>query len=177
MVWHTQNATPHQYPNYVWVEEDWRNLGEVKKLLEQGNERELKPDVEVLLTKNNGIGLLLGWHWVTTQKTNQNANRSTKALPELPYIKLFNRLPRLCSSNNFSWSNILLVLTSRIGRSVTPSRCHSNMVGRVEPAQHKDRILKSSHPTLLFSKQCLRCIKANLHLFKACNRAEPELNL
>lgn len=60
MVWHTQNATPHQYPNYVWVEEDWRNLGEVKKLLEQGNERELKPDVEVLLAKNNGIGLLLG---------------------------------------------------------------------------------------------------------------------
>ena len=68
-------------------------------------------------------------------------------------------------------------LSLRIGRSVTPSRCHSNMVGRVEPAQHKDRILKSSHPTLLFSKQCLRCIKANLHLFKACNRAEPELNL
>ena len=43
------------------MEEGWRNLGEVEKLLEQGKQRKTELDIELLIAKNNGIiRLLLG---------------------------------------------------------------------------------------------------------------------
>ena len=43
------------------MEEGWRNLGEVEKLLEQGKKRKIELDIELLIAKNNGIiKLLLG---------------------------------------------------------------------------------------------------------------------
>lgn len=36
---HVQNVASHRHPNNIWMEEGWRNLGEVEKLLEEIGKR------------------------------------------------------------------------------------------------------------------------------------------
>ena len=66
-----------------------RNLGEVKKFLEQRQEREPKPIIELLLGEDNGIVLrLLSRHGLSVHKFHEHAIWDAEAFAKLSTFNL-----------------------------------------------------------------------------------------
>ena len=66
-----------------------RNLGEVKKFLEQRWEGELEPNIELLLGEKDGIILrFLSRHDLSIHKFHEHTIRDAEAFTELPHIQL-----------------------------------------------------------------------------------------
>lgn len=94
---HVQDAAPHQHPDNIRVNEGWRDLSEVKKLieewkygeakpdiklLEEWRQRETEPDIKLLLGEVNGVvRLLLSRCKVTIYKKYENVVQNVKMLP------------------------------------------------------------------------------------------------
>ena len=64
-----------------------RDLGEVKKLFEQGWEKEPEPSIELLIGEVDSVvrGFLNGYD-LSVHKLNGHAIRNTEAFTELPHI-------------------------------------------------------------------------------------------
>lgn len=60
---HIQDATPHQHPNNIGMNEGWGNLGVVEELLEKRRKGKVEPCIELLLGEVHGImpDLLCGY--------------------------------------------------------------------------------------------------------------------
>ena len=73
-----------------------RDLGEVKKLFEQGREREPEPRIELLLGEVDSVVRgFLGGYDLSVHKLNGHAIRNAEAFTELPHVQLVNRLFRI----------------------------------------------------------------------------------
>ena len=46
---HVQHTTPHQQPENIRMKKNWRNLCEMKKLLEERRDRKTEPNSKLLL--------------------------------------------------------------------------------------------------------------------------------
>ena len=48
---HVQNTTPHQHPDNVRMKKNWRDLCEMKELLEERRDRKAKPNNKLFIGK------------------------------------------------------------------------------------------------------------------------------
>ena len=84
-----------------------RDLGEVKKLFEERQEREPEPHVELLLREIDSVVCrFLGGYGLSVHKLKGNTVWNTEAFTKLPYVQLVNRLlpcipPR---TRSFRWA-------------------------------------------------------------------------
>ena len=93
---HVQNAAPHQHPDYVGMDVGRRDLGEVKKLFEERQEREPEPHVELLLREIDSIvRRFLDGYDLSVHKLKGNVVRNIEAFTKLPYVQLVNKLLRV----------------------------------------------------------------------------------
>ena len=73
------------------MKEGRRDLGIIKKLLEEGRKEKAEPDIELFLAEVNGIvRLLLSRHGITVYQEYRNVIQNAKMLPELPFRMKFD---------------------------------------------------------------------------------------
>ena len=136
--------TAFEWSNVRGIFVKWRNC-----LKRKGREK-WSPTLNYSLLKIVALkGFIFNWHWATTHQADFNPIWNAEALPELLFSKKFNGLLRICASDIFSWLDTLLALTSRVGKSNTPSWWHFEAMGRVRPTRHNDWTLESNHSTLI----------------------------
>ena len=118
---HAQNAVPHQHPDYVGMDIGRGDLGEVKKVFEQGWEREPEPSIELLLSEVDSVvrGFLCG-DGLSVHKLNGHAIRNAEAFTKLPHVQLVNRFFRIDHPGR-----IFAALPGRARRSNILFRRHS----------------------------------------------------
>lgn len=100
------------------MDESWWNFGEVEKLFKERRKGKAKPQIELLLAKENGVGkLLLDKCGGTIHQGNGDVVWNAETLLELPLSKEFGRFFQAATSNTCSCSAIFLTLVSRVGGS------------------------------------------------------------
>ena len=103
-----------------------RDLGEVKKLFEQGWEREPEPSIELLLGEVDSVVRgFLSEYGLSVHKLNGHVIRNAEAFTELPHVQLVNRFFRIDHSGR-----ILDALPDRARRSNVLFRRHFQEGGR-----------------------------------------------
>ena len=103
-----------------------RHLGEVKKLFEQGREREPEPRIELLLGEVDSVVRgFLGGYDLSVHKLNGHAIRNAEAFTKLPHVQLVNRLLRIDRPGL-----VLSALPGRTGWSYVLFRRHFKAWGR-----------------------------------------------
>lgn len=119
---HIEDVAPHQHFNCIRMKEGQRDLGIMKKLLEQGRKEEVEPDIELFLAEVNDIvRLLLSRRGITVYQEYRNVIQNAKTLPELSFRKKFGRALYLGASGTYTLLAHFLAFTSRTGRSIIPS--------------------------------------------------------
>ena len=104
------------------MNEGWRNLGIVKKLLEELRRGEMEPDIKLLIGEVDGIvRLLLNRCRIIVYQKYENAIRNAKALSELLFRQKFDWALRPSTSDTSTLSTNFLVSTNRASRSNVPS--------------------------------------------------------
>lgn len=84
LVKHIQDAASHQYPDNIWMKEDWRDLGEVQKLHEEREKRETEPRIKLFLAEiRSVVGLFFKGQRLVVYCENGNAVWNKKASSKL----------------------------------------------------------------------------------------------
>lgn len=133
---HVQDTVPHQHTDDIGVNKDRWNLGYLEKLLQKRRKGEAKPSGELLLGKENVLGLYSGQR-LTILKMDEVVVRNEETLTELLFIKQLVVLFYTGLSSSTTCPDSLLTFASHTGRSDVSFCWHLGVLGRIGSARRK----------------------------------------
>lgn len=123
MVKHVQDVAPHQHADNIWVKKDPGDLGKMEELFEKGRQREIEPNVELLIAKIGSIvRQLLSSHRLIIYQEDGDVVRDIEASSKLLLRQKIDWAfqPRVFGSHTLLTT--FMASTARASGNNTPSR-------------------------------------------------------